>query len=153
MILTEYSNQSTLQKSLSDEDVTKIKEKCKTPGFDPRFPNANQSYNCFVHYVDYYRCLDLLKDADAEKCNVFKKVFEALCPHAWVARWDDQREAGTFPRRIVQIKKYDSLSEQEKESLKKKDAEDTQIVKAADSKDAKAKSAKSAKDKEKDCKL
>lgn len=76
--------------------------KIKTPQFDPRFPNQNQTYNCFVNYVDYHRCMDLFKHTP-EKCTPLKEIFQSLCPHAWVEHWDEQREAGTFPRKIVRV--------------------------------------------------
>ncbi len=90
-----------------------------TPGFDARFPNTNQSKNCFQNYIDYYRCVDA-KGEEFEPCNQFKKAFTSLCPTKWVIflhffyfllvwmvahsiyviqieTWDQQREDNTFP--------------------------------------------------------
>jgi len=37
---------------------------------------------------------------DFAPCNYFQKVYKSMCPNAWVEKWDDQRESGTFPGRI-----------------------------------------------------
>ncbi|XP_055331262.1 cytochrome c oxidase subunit 6B2-like [Paramacrobiotus metropolitanus] len=66
------------------------------PPFDPRFPNQNQAKRCWVNYLDYQRCKKL-KGEDYEPCYYFKKVFRTICPHAWVAKWNEQLEAGTLP--------------------------------------------------------
>uniref|UniRef100_A0A8C8UFB0 Cytochrome c oxidase subunit 6B2 n=1 Tax=Peromyscus maniculatus bairdii TaxID=230844 RepID=A0A8C8UFB0_PERMB len=29
----------------------------KTPPFDPRFPNQNQTRNCYQNFLDYHRCV------------------------------------------------------------------------------------------------
>lgn len=65
-----------------------------------------------MNYVHYYRCEDLLRDTP-EKCEVFKKVFEAMCPNAWISRWDDMREAGTFPRPIIRVPCPDDLNDED----------------------------------------
>merc|ERR1712018_2596 len=67
--------------------------------FDPRFPNQNQTRNCWQNYVDYYRCTNL-KGEDYAPCQFFWKNFNTLCPMAWVEKWNDQREAGTFPVKL-----------------------------------------------------
>lgn len=84
-----------------EESVEEIQRKIKnnefwSPPFDPRFPNQNQAKRCWVNYVDYNRCLKM-KGEDYEPCYYFKKVFRSLCPHAWVHKWNEQLEAGTFP--------------------------------------------------------
>ncbi|XP_028635303.1 cytochrome c oxidase subunit 6B2 isoform X2 [Grammomys surdaster] len=28
-----------------------------TPPFDPRFPNQNQTRNCYQNFLDYHRCM------------------------------------------------------------------------------------------------
>jgi cytochrome c oxidase subunit 6b len=30
----------------------------------------------------------------------FLLAYRSLCPSGWANRWDDQREAGTFPARL-----------------------------------------------------
>ena len=55
--------------------------------------------NCWQNYVDFHRCQNL-KGEDYEPCQFFYKNFMALCPLAWVEKWNDQREAGTFPAKL-----------------------------------------------------
>ena len=74
-------------------------ENLKTAPFDSRFPNQNQTRNCWQNYVDFYRC-KAKKGDDYKDCNYFKKVFGSLCPNEWVATWDEQRENGAFPGKI-----------------------------------------------------
>merc|ERR1711879_622445 len=64
--------------------------------YDPRFPNQNQTRNCFQNYLDFYRCTNL-RGEDYEPCQYFKKSFKTICPNDWIARWDEQREEGRFP--------------------------------------------------------
>lgn len=68
----------------------------KTIPYDPRFPNQNQTRNCFQNYLDFYRCINI-RGEDYEPCQYFKKSFTTICPSDWVGKWDEQREAGTFP--------------------------------------------------------
>lgn len=51
-----------------------------TPRFDARFPNVNQTKNCWQNYVDYHACVN----AGGESCEYYKKVFTSLCPTEWV---------------------------------------------------------------------
>lgn len=69
--------------------------------YDPRFPNTNQTRNCQQNYVDYHRCLKK-KDGDEEYCHWYKNAYKQLCPPEWYEKWDEQREAGTFPVRDIQ---------------------------------------------------
>jgi cytochrome c oxidase subunit 6b len=70
-----------------------------TAKFDARFPNTNQTRNCWQNYVDFHRCVKA-KGEDYQPCNHFKKVYKSLCPVAWVSDWDEQVEAGSFPGKI-----------------------------------------------------
>ena len=54
-----------------------------TPKFDSRFPNTNQTRNCWQNYVDYHKCRKA-KGEDYEPCEYFKKVYKSLCPVGWV---------------------------------------------------------------------
>merc|ERR1712059_100113 len=83
----------------TSETNAKAKAILKTAPFDPRFPNMNQTRNCWQNYVDFYRCQNL-KGEDYEPCIFFKKNFKILCPNSWIERWDDKREAGTFPTKL-----------------------------------------------------
>ncbi|XP_038645339.1 cytochrome c oxidase subunit 6B1-like [Scyliorhinus canicula] len=77
-------------------------QKYKTAPFDARFPNTNQTRNCYQNYLDFYRCQKALSSTgkDVALCNWFHKVYESICPMSWVNRWDEQREAGTFAGKI-----------------------------------------------------
>ncbi|XP_013908422.1 PREDICTED: uncharacterized protein LOC106538459 [Thamnophis sirtalis] len=73
-----------------------------TAPFDPRFPFTNQTRNCYQNYVDYYRCLKIVKTKgqDVQRCEWYHKVFKSLCPTSWVNQWDEQRKLGSFPGKI-----------------------------------------------------
>ncbi|KAI8853286.1 cytochrome c oxidase, subunit VIb [Chytridium lagenaria] len=68
----------------------------KTASFDARFPNMNQTKNCWQNYVDYFKCVSAKGDEYAP-CKQFKSVYNSICPIKWVEKWDEQREAGVFP--------------------------------------------------------
>merc|ERR1712087_173723 len=68
----------------------------QTAGFDARFPNTNQTKHCWQNYVDYFRCT-AAKGEDFPPCKQFFRAYHSLCPNEWIARWDEQREAGKFP--------------------------------------------------------
>ncbi|RAL64018.1 hypothetical protein DID88_003206 [Monilinia fructigena] len=42
------------------------------------------------------------KGEDFAPCRQFFLAYKSLCPSAWVERWDDQRDNGTFPARLDQ---------------------------------------------------
>ena len=58
--------------------------KLETAKFDARFPNTNQTRNCWQNYVDFHRCVNI-KGEEYEPCGYFKKVYKSLCPVAWVS--------------------------------------------------------------------
>ena len=75
----------------------------QTIPFDPRFPNQNQTRNCWQNYVDFYRCQNLKVDykilcsllyffnfffqgEEYEPCQFFYKNFKTICPNAWVEK-------------------------------------------------------------------
>ncbi|XP_067946624.1 uncharacterized protein [Watersipora subatra] len=67
--------------------------------FDARFPNQNQTRNCFQNYLDYHRCHKKYGD-DHDPCEYFKWAYKNLCPMEWHQKWDEQRDAGTFTGKI-----------------------------------------------------
>merc|ERR1711971_131488 len=71
----------------------------KSVPMDPRYPNQNQTKNCWQNYVDYYRCINK-RGEDYEPCQFFFKNYNTICPLSWVERWNDQREAGAFPSKL-----------------------------------------------------
>jgi len=68
----------------------------QTIPYDPRFPNQNQTRNCWQNYVDFHRC-QRLKGEEYEPCQFFYRNFKTVCPFSWVEKWDEQREKGAFP--------------------------------------------------------
>ena len=66
---------------MSEQKETKIE--LKTAAFDNRFPNSNQTKNCWQNYVDYHRCIKA-KGEDFEPCNYFKRTYTIMCPNFWV---------------------------------------------------------------------
>merc|ERR1711997_51142 len=71
----------------------------KSAPMDPRYPNQNQAKNCWQNYVDYYRCINK-RGEDYEPCQYFWKNYNTICPLSWVEKWNDQREAGSFPAKL-----------------------------------------------------
>lgn len=61
--------------------------KLETPPFDARFPNANQTRNCWQNYVDFHKCVKA-KGEDYEACQYFKRCYQSLCPVSWVSALD-----------------------------------------------------------------
>ncbi|XP_054763947.2 cytochrome c oxidase subunit 6B1-like [Lytechinus pictus] len=80
-------------------EFKEILENYRTAPFDARFPNTNQTKNCWQNYVDFHRC-QKKKGDDYEPCEYFRRVYKSLCPLAWVENWDTQREEGTFASKI-----------------------------------------------------
>ncbi|XP_026207026.1 cytochrome c oxidase subunit 6B1 [Anabas testudineus] len=84
------------------EDIKTKLENYRTAPFDARFPNQNQTRNCWSNYVDYHRCQKALtaKGADTTPCEWYRRVYKSICPNAWIQKWDDQRAEGIFPGKI-----------------------------------------------------
>ncbi|XP_054913779.1 cytochrome c oxidase subunit 6B1 [Poeciliopsis prolifica] len=84
------------------EDIKAKLEQYRTAPFDARFPNQNQTRNCWSNYLDYHRCQKALnaKGVDTTPCEWYRRVYKSLCPMGWVEKWDGQREDGTFPGKI-----------------------------------------------------
>ncbi|KAI9202370.1 cytochrome c oxidase, subunit VIb [Polychytrium aggregatum] len=68
----------------------------KTVPFDARFPNQNQTKNCWQNYVDYHKCIRV-KGEDYAPCQQFWRAYSTICPISWIGKWDEQREANVFP--------------------------------------------------------
>lgn len=67
------------------EDIkTKIKN-YKTAPFDSRFPNQNQTKNCWQNYLDFHRCEKAMtaKGGDVSVCEWYRRVYKSLCPVSW----------------------------------------------------------------------
>ncbi|MBZ3871225.1 Protein FAM71E2 [Sciurus carolinensis] len=78
------------------------KGKWTTPPFDPRFPNQNQTRNCYQNFLDYHRCIKNMnrRGKSTEPCEYYFRVYHSLCPISWVQRWNEQMRQGTFPGKI-----------------------------------------------------
>ncbi|KAI4877861.1 hypothetical protein NFI96_032690, partial [Prochilodus magdalenae] len=68
------------------EDIQQKLEKYRTAPFDARFPNQNQTKNCWQNYLDYHRCQKALeaKGVDVAPCDWYKRVYKSICPMSWV---------------------------------------------------------------------
>uniref|UniRef100_A0A8C4XMK2 Cytochrome c oxidase subunit 6B1 n=1 Tax=Falco tinnunculus TaxID=100819 RepID=A0A8C4XMK2_FALTI len=68
------------------EDIKAKLERYKTAPFDSRFPNQNQTRNCWQNYLDFHRCQKAMaaKGADASPCQWYQRVYRSLCPTSWV---------------------------------------------------------------------
>jgi cytochrome c oxidase subunit 6b len=68
--------------------------KLRTAGFDARFPNVNQTRNCWQNYVDYFKCVKA-KGEDFAPCEQFQFAYRSLCPPSWVFDIDCSKISGT----------------------------------------------------------
>uniref|UniRef100_A0A8V0X958 Cytochrome c oxidase subunit 6B1 n=1 Tax=Gallus gallus TaxID=9031 RepID=A0A8V0X958_CHICK len=70
------------------EDIRTKLEHYKTAPFDSRFPNQNQTRNCWQNYLDFHRCEKAMaaKGADATPCQWYYRVYKSICPTSWVLR-------------------------------------------------------------------
>ncbi|XP_075047781.1 cytochrome c oxidase subunit 6B1 [Mixophyes fleayi] len=84
------------------EDISRKIAEYKTAPFDARFPNQNQTKHCYQNYLDFHRCEKSLnaKGKDVAPCQWYYRIYNSMCPSSWVEKWDEQREAGTFPSKI-----------------------------------------------------
>jgi len=79
---------------MADQEI-----KVETVQFDARFPNQNQTKNCWQNYVDYHKCIKA-KGEDYPICQHFFRAYKSLCPLAWSQRWDQEVAEGRFPARF-----------------------------------------------------
>merc|ERR1712034_223614 len=92
-------NPKSIEEMADDEDDAPVEIILKTPTFDARFPNQNQTKNCWQNFLDYQKCIKA-KGEEYEPCQYFFRTYRSLCPIAWVDKWNDQIEDGTFPGKI-----------------------------------------------------
>lgn len=67
--------------------------KLETPGFDARFPNTNQTKNCWQNYIDYHKCVKAKGEVYAP-CQQFYRTYRSLCPDFWVRAGGSGNAAG-----------------------------------------------------------
>ena len=63
---------------MADQEIT-----LQTVQFDARFPNTNQTKNCYQNYIDYHKCVKA-KGEDFPVCQHFLRAYTTLCPMEWV---------------------------------------------------------------------
>ncbi|KAG3287592.1 COX6B1 [Ictidomys tridecemlineatus] len=68
----------------------------KTAPSDSRFPNQNQTRNCWQNYVDFQGCQKAMtaKGGDVSICEWYRRVHKSLCPISWVSTWNDRQAEG-----------------------------------------------------------
>ncbi|XP_077193072.1 cytochrome c oxidase subunit 6B1 [Paroedura picta] len=84
------------------ETIREKLENYTTAPFDSRFPNQNQTRNCWQNYLDFHRCEKAMaaKGEDPYVCQWYKRVYKSLCPISWVTTWDERIAEGTFQGKI-----------------------------------------------------
>ncbi|XP_006150415.1 cytochrome c oxidase subunit 6B2 [Tupaia chinensis] len=87
---------------LDDEAQDLPRERWSTPPFDPRFPNQNQTRNCYQNFLDYHRCRKRAsrRGKSMQPCEYYFRVYRSLCPASGVRRWNEQIREGTFAGKI-----------------------------------------------------
>jgi cytochrome c oxidase subunit 6b len=53
---------------------------------------------CIIFHSPSCRC-KAQQGEDAEECEKYAKYYRSLCPTEWVTKWNEEREAGTWPGR------------------------------------------------------
>uniref|UniRef100_A0A6I8P2B1 Cytochrome c oxidase subunit 6B1 n=1 Tax=Ornithorhynchus anatinus TaxID=9258 RepID=A0A6I8P2B1_ORNAN len=68
------------------EDIKTKIANYRTAPFDSRFPNQNQTRNCWQNYLDFHRCEKAMnaKGGDVSICQWYRRVYKSLCPISWV---------------------------------------------------------------------
>uniref|UniRef100_A0A674F5H1 Cytochrome c oxidase subunit 6B2 n=1 Tax=Salmo trutta TaxID=8032 RepID=A0A674F5H1_SALTR len=80
----------------SSEVIATWSQSISTAPFDARFPNTNQTQNCFQNYLGSVR-----QGQDVAPCEWYQRVYKSLFSLSLhLAKWDDQIEAGSFPGKI-----------------------------------------------------
>ncbi|KAK9806378.1 hypothetical protein WJX72_012189 [[Myrmecia] bisecta] len=92
-ILTE---EETVEEQEPEEEEAEAVVEVKSAPYDVRFPSTNQARHCYTRYNEFYKCKGLKDESDPE-CEFYQKAYRSICPNEWVERWNEQREAGTWP--------------------------------------------------------
>merc|ERR1712170_212293 len=64
--------------------------------YDARFPNTNNTKECWQNFTDYHRCKKQ-KGEDYEPCNYFLKSYHSFCPGHISEKNDDLMEKSAYP--------------------------------------------------------
>ncbi|XP_012859214.1 cytochrome c oxidase subunit 6B1-like [Echinops telfairi] len=86
---------------MAEDTKTNIKNDRTAPSVT-RFPNQNQTRNCWQNNLDFH-CWEKAMNAnggDVSVCQWYQRVYKSLCPISWVSTWDDRWAEGTFPGKI-----------------------------------------------------
>mmetsp|Transcript_16890 Transcript_16890/g.47141 ORF Transcript_16890/g.47141 Transcript_16890/m.47141 type:complete len:111 (-) Transcript_16890:177-509(-) len=81
---------------VEEEEEAPAEIEVKTTPNDLRFPTTNQARHCYTRYNEFHKCVKE-KGEDAEECTFYAKAYRTLCPDEWITKWNEEREAGTFP--------------------------------------------------------
>lgn len=57
---------------------------------------TNQARHCYTRYNEFHKCVKE-KGEDSTDCTFYAKAYRSLCPAEWIEKWNEEREAGTFP--------------------------------------------------------
>ncbi|XP_054431641.1 cytochrome c oxidase subunit 6B1-like [Pteronotus mesoamericanus] len=87
--------------NIAEDIKTKIKNNKIVPS-DSRFPNQNETRNCWHNYLDFHRCEKAMtaEGGEVSVCDWYRRVYKSLCPVSWLSAWDDRRAQGTFPGKV-----------------------------------------------------
>eukprot|EP00230_Micromonas_polaris_P003091 CAMPEP_0119210216 /NCGR_PEP_ID=MMETSP1327-20130426/2088_1 /TAXON_ID=38833 /ORGANISM="Micromonas pusilla, Strain RCC2306" /LENGTH=112 /DNA_ID=CAMNT_0007207205 /DNA_START=26 /DNA_END=364 /DNA_ORIENTATION=- len=81
-----------------EEEEAAVEIKIETAPFDPRFPQTNQAKHCYTRYNEFHKC-KAQNGEDDEECEKYARYYRSMCPTDWVNKWNEEREAGTWPGR------------------------------------------------------
>lgn len=71
----------------NNEDKKTLKEAgIKSADYNPRFPNSNQTKNCWANFVEHHRCVAYAKEhgISTHRCARYKLTYRDVCPDPWV---------------------------------------------------------------------
>eukprot|EP00027_Filamoeba_sp_ATCC50430_P019384 CAMPEP_0168540870 /NCGR_PEP_ID=MMETSP0413-20121227/509_1 /TAXON_ID=136452 /ORGANISM="Filamoeba nolandi, Strain NC-AS-23-1" /LENGTH=103 /DNA_ID=CAMNT_0008570637 /DNA_START=32 /DNA_END=343 /DNA_ORIENTATION=+ len=86
--------------SNNSEARTFLKESgIKSADYNPRFPNANQTKNCWANFVEHHRCVAYAEEhgIPLKRCARFKLAYKDICPEPLLEKWTAWVEENKFP--------------------------------------------------------
>eukprot|EP01138_Halocafeteria_seosinensis_P015405 gb/GECG01015722.1/.p1 GENE.gb/GECG01015722.1/~~gb/GECG01015722.1/.p1 ORF type:complete len:163 (+),score=37.90 gb/GECG01015722.1/:1-489(+) len=92
---------------------------------DRRFPNVNQSQNCWTAVNEYQLCSKIKGNKRHPTCLKRRNDFLNLCPLEWVESYQDQIEEGTFMG-VGDFLHPDAVEEEEEEGDDEDDSSDSE---------------------------
>lgn len=79
-----------------EEEEKKPEIEVKSAPYDHRFPSTNQARHCYTRYNEFHKCA---AEKSEDECHFYQKAYRSVCPNDWIERWNEQRDAGTWPGR------------------------------------------------------